>query len=203
MNKTKTKNPTQKFLTPVGTFAYPWIDKPSTNFDPDGVYQADVVLPPGGALDKFRAELEEFGARAAVELGHEGEADIPIKPHKAKDPDGNKVETGDFAIRTKLKAVTRRPDAPPIERRPKVVDAKTKPIVPVPKIGGGTKGRIAGQARASVVKGQLYVTLYMDVVQIVELVQFGDRDPAEFGMGEIEGYSVEAVDETSSDGPDY
>ena len=184
-SKTAKEYLAQRILTPFGVAQWAYLNSPQKIHDPDGTYKVDVVVPEGAELAEFRGTLQVLADahREEYDIPQDVEIHIPIAPHV--DMDGK--ETGKFAIRTKLGAVVKR-DGQSLEQRPTVVDANTDPIVPVPPVGAGSILRVAADAISRVVKGVLYVTLNIQVVQIKELVEWDQASPENYGMGEVEGF---------------
>jgi hypothetical protein len=86
---TKTKKAT--FKTPQGIAQYPYLNKPDTQFDSDGIYKVNVRLPSDKAkqlVDAVRnAAKEAFGDKAKSAI-------LPFF---------NDEETGDIIVKTKSK----------------------------------------------------------------------------------------------------
>ena len=210
---TQTRTQRMQVVTPKGTAGFCFLDRPSTKFDPDGQYQVDIILEPGPSLESFQAELTKFGeeARRNLDLG----TDVPISLPIVEPKDADKKATGKMAIRCRQKAsVQPRDGGPPLQFRVTVVDAKTNPIVPCPKVGAGSEVIAACDALANFVQGKLYVSLKPRVVQILQLIEYGQASPSMYGLQSQDGWEAPAptaVDEsteeksidTDTDGPDY
>ena len=158
-------------VTPRGVAMYPWLNKPDTKFDADGVYKMSlrVSAEDAGKLQDTitKTFTDEFGAKKLAK------ANFPFKP--ALDDDGN--ETGEVVFSFKSKM------------QPKLYDAKGG-LIKNPgdlKVGGGTIAKV-NCAMAPYDKGiNTGVVLYLNGVQIIELVEFGGKSSA---FGEEDGSFV-------------
>ena len=100
-------------------------------------------------------------------------------------------ETGDIEFNIKMPASgVSKKTGRPWARRPVLVDAALNPIDPRKvKIGGGTRGAVSFEFRpysATTTTGA-GVSLRMVGVQVIDLVQFGQKDPASLGFGAVAG----------------
>lgn len=192
-----------KALTPVGVAAWPWLNRPKTIHTPEGTYEVEILLSP----EEAQPMVDKMDALAEAYQGKYGKADVvscAYREHTEKDLDGNEVPTGLISIKAKMKAVRKVGNGQTIEQKPKIVDAKTNPMVPVPSIGAGTRLRVGGDLKANVMAdtklvektdgsveerkiNTLYVSFQMEVVQVVELKLFESATPQSYGMGEVEG----------------
>ena len=185
----KTKRQRLSIITPIGIAAWPSLDRPDTRNDPDGVYNVDIVLPPNDpGLVKLHEDLKDFGERARVDTGAPADAPMKISIANHKNKEGK--ETGNKIIRCKQKAAYRdknNPQLPPVVKSIGIVDSNKDPIIPVPRIGSGSKLRVIGYASANYVQGIQYVSVKIHGVQLIEFVEIGA-----FGRGDE--YGLEAVE---------
>jgi len=158
-----------KGVSPKGVAQYPWLVKPDTRYDADGVFKTGLILP-GDAettkefMDKFRdIFVEEYGQK---------------KLSKANLPFDIDEETGDVVFKFKSKS------------RPRLFDSKGNPIQRASelKIGGGTVIKISYSAKTYDTGSNTGVTCYLNAVQIIDLVEY--KSGNEFG--EEEGSFTEA-----------
>lgn len=137
----------KNFVTEKGIAVYPWLTKEDPKF---GGYKTGLRLNEKDhkAFAEFIKDtfVEEFGAKAFEK------ASSPIK----KDKDGNEY----FAFKTK--------------NAPKLYDSHGKPILKAPEgfyIGGGSTIKLSGALSVSKRDSKYFCTLYLNKVQIIDLVQ--------------------------------
>ena len=157
------------FRTATGTAKYPWLTRPDTQFDAEGVYSTFLLLDEKDAAPLIdlmnETAVAEFGAKAKFKL-----------------PVSRDEETGKVQIKVKSKY------------QPKIYDSKGQIIPPshLPPIFGGSELRIRGTMNAYAVSGTKGVALQLGKVQIVNLSQGSGGDDS--GFDEIEGSFVLASD---------
>lgn len=163
---------TSKFVSPKGSASYPKLTRPDTKFKAEGEYTTGLVLnaKDGKAfLDKLKeAAVEELGNKAAQS------AQYPVK-----EEDGNFV----FKFKTKNK--------------PKLYDSHGKPIKATEElnVGSGSTIKVAGAISFPKVQGKQYVSLYMNQVQIINLVEYGGSPFSE----EDGDFTAEEADSSTSE----
>lgn len=160
-----------KFVSPKGSAGYPKLVKPDTKFNAEGVYSTHLTMSKEAAqpfIEKIEeAYTEEFGAKA-----------LPKANWPYKEEDGQVT----FKFKSKQK--------------PKLFDAKGTPIKVADElsIGSGTTMKVSGAISCRAVSGKNYATLYMNAVQIIDLVEYsGSPFEAEEG-----GYTVDEPEEDST-----
>jgi hypothetical protein len=158
------------FTTPVGELVYPWLTKPDTRYDPDGVFQTKLLLPFELAQDfiaKLDGVLEDYIQTQDIKKQKSyNKADVY---EDELDEDGN--PTGNVLFKFKLKAKVVPREGDPWEQKVTCVHAADGSAVDMP-IYGGTMARLRGQivpyALASA--RQFGLTLRMKACQVHELV---------------------------------
>lgn len=192
--------------TPKGVAVFPWITRPDTRFNKDGVYQTGLRLTEEDAapvLALISAEHEKN--LADVKAKNKGkkikESDLPIQPEL--DEEGN--ETGNYIFKAKLNAQFEN-EGKVIHTAPALFDAKGKPIE-LDSLWGGSIIRIAYSIHpfytATVGAG---VSLRLRGVKVIKLAAGGGANADSMGFGEEEdGYDGEdsgfgSEDNDSSDG---
>ena len=188
-NKKRTK---LNVTTPVGVFAFPYIDRPCTKFagkdNPDGEFKVDVVIDPDDpGLAPLEKKLQELASIRKKEIGLDESTKValPIKPHM----DSNKSETGKLVIRCRTNACLRFDGEPPIRRKVTVLDSGANVVAPAPAIGPGTEGRVLAIATANYFEPDdtLFVKLAPDAVQIAKLIERGQFSKERYAVGWIDG----------------
>ena len=147
-----------KYVSPKGTAGYPKLTRPDTKFKAEGEYSTSLTMDAkdGEAFLQTLKDacVEEVGNKAA-----QG-AQYPCK-----------VEEGKYTFKFKSK------------NKPKLYDSKGKPITQDElNIGSGSVLKVAGSMAFPKVQGKQYVSLYMNQVQVINLVEYASSP-----FGEEEG----------------
>jgi hypothetical protein len=180
------------FTTPVGVANYPYISKPDTQFDAEGVYKVTLAVPEDEAkpvIELINAELLA-GVKALKESKPKTKfKSAPLPYAKELDDDGN--ETGNVLIKFKSKAAY----------KPSVFDAKNNPMINH-NIWGGSEikvnGAIAFYSSPSIGQG---VTLRLRAVQVIQYVE-GSDGAGKFNFEEEDGYVATSSSEEESEAPE-
>jgi hypothetical protein len=160
-----------KFVTPKGNASYPKLTKPDTKFKAEGEYTTGLIL----GEKEGKAFLETLKEAAVEELGNKA-AQSAIYP--VKEEDGKMV----FKFKSKNK--------------PKLYDSHGKPIKDAElNVGSGSVLKVAGAVAFPKVQGKQYVSLYLNQVQVIELVEFSSSP---FG-DEGDGFTASDKEESESD----
>lgn len=188
-------NKYEAFTTPAGEAVFPWITKPDTEHDQNGVYHVDLSIPAEEAQD-FIAKLErvrdEFVATLPVakqnalakkpvffdELTRPEYPENATKEQKAEIRNAWVGEpTGNVIFRIKMKAKVNLADGGSFEQKPVVVSADTGEKIDSPVYGGSilrVRGQVVPYTNAAA--GVVGITLRMKAVQVIELVTGGGGD---------------------------
>jgi hypothetical protein len=199
MAETRKKDP--KFTTPKGVFKYPRLNEPDTKFKDGGEYSVKVIFTPD-ELDSLLKELQplqdeavEAGKAAWDELPKASQKKSPFKVNDlvADDYDADDEETGNVVMSFKLLASgTNKKTSKEWSRKPVIFDAKRAIMAKPPSIWGGTVGRVCFTVSpyftATAGAG---LSLRISSVQILDLVSGGQRDGADEGFDEEDGYEAE------------
>jgi hypothetical protein len=139
-----------KAVSPKGKASWPKLFKADTQFKPEGEFQTGLVVSPTEAKDfqeKIKAAfVEEFGEAKLQK------AKMPWKV----DEDGNVV----FNFRSKNKPI--------------VVDSLGKAIGTELNVSGGSVIKVGAGIKPWLVSGNLGVKLYLNAVQIIDLVEYNN-----------------------------
>lgn len=160
-----------KYVSPKGTAGYPKLTRPDTKFNAEGVYSTSLTMDKKTAqplIDQLEeAYTDEFGAKA-----------LPKANWPYKEEDGQVT----FKFKSKQK--------------PKLFDAKGTAIKAADElnIGSGTILKVSGAISCRAVSGKNYATLYMNAVQIIDLVEYSGSP---FGAEEG-GFVAEETNETAT-----
>lgn len=171
------KNP---FASGIGTARYAWIhpDRPDTAFNADGEYKLQLIMDPKAA-EKIKAVVDRVVADAFP-----GE-----DPSKLSIPIDTEEETGNVILKMKSKFP------------PKYTDAAGSPIVgkDIPNVWGGSTLQAYGNVKAyEVNKNQRGISLQLNTVQVIALVEGGKPD----GFEAVEGGYTAPSSHGEDDMPD-
>lgn len=195
-------------VSPIGPFQYPWINKPDTKFNEDGLYTVDLVLG-GSEADTLKAKID--GPAAAALNEHTDE----MKPADAKkwslyvpyedetDDDGN--PTGYTVFHFKQNAKIKLKDGTTKAIKIEIRDAADK-VIDKP-IFGGSEGRILFSMRPIVMVSSRQAGVRLDFakVQVTKLQQggggrgFGAVDGGYVADGQEQSFGEAAGEEASGD----
>ncbi len=196
----------EKLLTPIGVAKYPRLNKPETevNGKPcEPRYKITLVLDEKDkGVAEFIADLNKrqaaaiAAAKKTLKPGKKLTENDTVKPHL---DDEDNVVDGKWEITAKTSAVAK-------DGTPKSVvmfDAKGKPVKGA-KVGGGSRVKLSvtpSEYNSTMGAG---VALYLNAVQIIELVEFtGGGSAKSHGFGEEEGYSADDSGEEEHGEPDF
>lgn len=209
-------------ILPRGTAIYPKLNKPDTKFDAAGVFDTKVAISADASdgvigkelvnletvLERLTALRDEFVEAKRQELAASSDPKNKAKAKNLKvkdigepglDDDGN--ENGSHVFKAKMKASGVKKDGSPWTRKPLLFDAKNKKLADnSPPIYGGSVIKVAVSAMPyyAATDNAIGVTLYLEAVQVIELVSAGgNKSGAGFGFGVEDGYEAEAPDENT------
>lgn len=168
-----------KFQTPIGTAKYPWLTKPDTQFNSEGIYTTQLITDPTEAkalVDMLQeVALEEFGAKAKVAMPFEQDE-----------------ETGEIVFKAKSKFA------------PKFFDTRGEvvPLESMKPVYGGSRIRIKGIANPYTVTGRKGISLTVNAVQVIEIVSGGGSggfDAVDGGFVAEKASQTDKFDDVESD----
>lgn len=191
-------------MTPFGRAGFCALDRPSTKFDPDGKYNARVLLDPGPETDALIATLQAMYDQAYEESLAEvrkdkpktediKRADPPFGPQE--DPDTGEKLPG-YQINASLSAVVRDKNKAILFRRaPIVVDKNNNPVTV--GVGGGSIIRMSFRVSKFYTKIGAGLSLRLIGVQVRDLIPIGVGDPGFSPVdGSFEGKASDPVEHT-------
>lgn len=202
--------PAPKMVTPKGTFIWPRLNEPDTKYVAEGVYtvkhafEADTDL--SKMKEKAQAQIDKKYDEIVSQLEEDGKGGLAKKVvkrdldeiFKPEEDEATGDETGRIIINAKMRASgVSKKTGKTWNRRPDIFDAKGNKLKNPPTIGGGTVGKLNVElAPYYIAKDkEVGVSLRLEGVQIISLVQFGSRDAADHGFGEEEGDDLSGLDE--------
>lgn len=198
MATNKKTNP--QFISPRGVFVYPALNKPDYGTKdypkPDGEFKVTLRVPSEVAEAWREGALKALIARARDEAEQEF-AKLPVATRKKlRELTWNEVGTDEYDKTTEeptgfvlfkfsMKASgIRKADNKPWSRKPQIFDARGRALAKPPEIWGGSEGYVSFEASPYFIPGTgaAGVSLRLNAVQLVRLVQGGQRDAAAFGF---------------------
>jgi hypothetical protein len=180
----KKKATYKKFVSPLGVARYPKISYPDTKGQyADGRYKTDVVFDDVG-LAAIKKMLTEF---AAETIPHVKNPKLPIKTGK-DDVTYVSFKGGWNAEKDEA-------------RKPFVGDAKRNPIPEGVTIGAGSKIKVAATMANYENGPNKGITIYLDGVQVLELVEGGGDVAGRFA--DEDGFVAEETTSDSNPGDEF
>lgn len=184
----------QEVTTPTGTAIWPRLNQPDTKFDKNGVYSMRLRLEgePAAHLSKlidvafeklYREECAKRGRKALKK------AALPYKPAVDKEKDGTETPVaGAIDFNMKRKASGERRDGSRWEATVALFDAANPPKPTNVEVWGGSKVRACFALVPWFTDSLGFgVRLELRAVQVVELVQGGQRQAEGYGFSSEEG----------------
>jgi hypothetical protein len=194
------KKQRKRFASPKGIAKYPWLNTPSTAFNKNE-YKTGLLLKAGEEttekfLEFLNGLVNESYAEAVENLKKEGKAAAAKQvqkryPYKEELDKETGEETGFIELNFTTQAVSK--EGKP--RKVRLFDAKGESINPDDvKIAGGSviKVNFTPSNYYMAASREAGVKLYLNAVQVIDLVEFGGGTASDFGFEEEEGYAYEA-----------
>ena len=197
--------------TAAGIAVYPRVSgEPDTQFDAEGTFSTKIRFEAtnekGAAYAaELKAEIDtrmkqtlaaakkEYPAKVAEAKAKK--AKPPKAPELASTPYFEDEETGDITFTFKMRAsgVSKKTNKP-WTAKPRLFDAKGTPIVTDIKLGGGSEIKVNFEPsdfyKPLVGAG---VSLRLNAVQVIKLVEWAGGDAKSYGFTEEEGFESDAV----------
>jgi len=181
----------KQLVTPIGEALYPHLHEPDYKFDQAGVYQTRLILEESdyNALKGQFQEIYDAAYKSACEQAG----------NKLKHGEGNPFREGDegLYILAKQPAEKNTKKHGLIKFNIKAFDSAGK-LIKMPRVGTGSKLRLALEPKPWAVSGKFGVTLRLRSVQIIDLVEYGNEsvfDEVEGGFSGGEEFTNEFTDE--------
>ena len=181
------KKKAERFVSPKGTASYPYLTKPDTKFNPDGEYKVSLIVDGDAASKTIDLLAEQHDA--AVSKAKKENAGKRVKEGELPFI-GN--DDGTVTFKFKLKAKVTPKNGNQFEQKPLLFDAKGKPLVGEPKVGGGSTIKVSYEVVPyyTAIAGA-GVSLRLKAVQIIELKEYSGGGNAEsYGFCEEEGFEA-------------
>lgn len=198
--KEKQKKVISKQISPKGELVgFNAITKPSVTFNPDGVYNANILISKtdGEAIIKEalavrKEQYKTFGK------GTTAQDFTRCKPYVVieKNEDGEIVKEtpdvqGRYILKTDMKATIKCKNGEVIDIKIPVFDAHLKAVKDI-KLGEGSEVRLAFNLEGYSVASKTGVGAKLKSVQVINLVEYAGGGSAEsYGFGEEDGFTDE------------
>ena len=207
MATTKRKDKVSKsFVTPAGIAQYPWLTKPDTKFNSDGVYSTSLILSESDGerlIAKLAPVYEEVIANEQGKLqdaleNAKGKDIVKLKEKlesfQGKTPwddvyDEEGEKTGQYVFRFKSNATFKTKEGDLKPRKIKFIDTSAPPQeISVKELWGGSKLKIGFTASSNYVPSSntAFLTLYIDCIQVIELK---DSSSANYASDDEDGFT--------------
>ena len=161
-----------RVVSPSGKVTWAYIERPNTKFSEEGEYQLAFTIPRKEAK-KFMATIDEWMESSQKESGAKKMADPPYKE------DGD-----DVLFKFKQKPFFKSKNGEKRKATIRLIDAKLNPYNV--SIGRGSDVKVSFRPAFWTVQGGAGVTLYMDAVQVINLIPYNPI--SDMGFEEEEGY---------------
>lgn len=182
----KPKKTYLKTLSPIGTAAYAWLEKPDVKFNPDNPkFKLTVVLDEGPEAEAFEETIISLAKKAAEKDGVKLKKQIsaPVRRYEDDEEDKRKPE-----FQGKVRFVFKTSDAPG------VFDCNRKPLPENVKVWNGDRVRVSVSVTYWTTPLGCGVSTYLNGVQLVEKLS-GSRNAAD-DFDDVEGgYTAGSDDE--------
>lgn len=211
----------ERYVSPKGIAVWPRLNEPDTKFKQEGEYTVSLAYD---SDDPEYNKLEKLLEKRRDELFAEWLSENPKKkkvaevaPVFTEETDENGDETGRKLLKFKMRAsgVSKR-TGKPFTMKPDIFDAKGKKLEVAPQIGGGSVLKVSFELGGHFVESakKFYLSLRLVAVQVIELVEYGQRNAKDYGFDEEDGYEADDAapfagsattgdDDTDGDDGDY
>ena len=184
----------KKITTPVGTLVgFISVLEPSTKFNPEGVYRAELLLPAAQGeeiantiLEVRTEQYKKYGAGSAVQPLTRCVPYTTINPATGEvvpDPEGR------YILKTTAKAFVENGVA---QNKIGVFDAACKPLKGI-KIGEGTNAKLSISLEGYTVAKKTGVSVKLVGMQILDLVEYGSGSASACGFTNEDGYTADEI----------
>jgi hypothetical protein len=208
MAEKKAKLP--RFTTPKGIAKYPWLSRPDTQFNADGVFKVNLLIPAAEASE-LCAALDSAADEAVVLARAAAKSPAIAKTIKRAEPYGPALDdqgedTGNIEFKFKMNAKVTFKDGTVKPMKPLFYDAKQKQLLICPNVYGGSvlKVNFTAAPYYAAVSKTAGISLRINAIQIVELVTGGGGSATGFGFAEeadgFDGSTLDAPAEAGAEG---
>jgi len=175
--------------SPKGGALWAKLDKPDREYNEKGMYSVDLVCDPEGqGVPAFIEKLESL-RDTALQQANDGKPkpkQFKPRPVYKEEYDKEGIETGDIIFKFKMNNVD---DRRPGQNRVKLVGPKaSEGEIPMVQIGNGSTIRCVSFANPYAMASDktVGVSLILEKVQLIKLVEFGGGDELEDEEGDLD-----------------
>lgn len=179
-------------ISPVGELRHPWLNRPDTKFNADGLYHTDLIIS-GKAAEDLARKIEEAGQAALAEHTQEmkpGEAkkwDLYV-PFERLEDDETGEPTGEISFVFKQNAKIKTKKEPSGFKEVKIELRDSKDNVVDVNVWDGSEGRIMFTMRPIVMVSSKQAGVRLDFAK-VQITKLQQGSGGSRGFGEVEdGY---------------
>lgn len=202
------KRPKAKnYVTPDGVAKYAHLNQPQTNFKAQGVYGVHLILDPNEPtvaawIEGLKAEEAKGFAAAQQENPKAVNKTVLIKPDTSKDSDNNDIPTGKVVVKFSHDASGTRKDKAEWTWKPDLFDANGTPLPKGVVVYGGSRIAVAYQMKNVLMPtGDYYLSLKLQGVQILSLVDSFTREASSLGFAKRDGYIADSQNAFGEEAP--
>ena len=202
--KLKNGNTVVKGVTPKGRVEYAHVYEPQTKIGDQAIeptYSITLVMNGSeevkGFISNLDAELKKaelMAQESASQAKGRSKGKLPPCHDENYGPvyDDNGNPTGEYFVKAKAKAEGVTQTGKKWKFRPTVFDSKGKPFPEAdpPQIGNGSVGRLALTAYAYAAPIGYGVSIRLEAVQILDLVEWSGKSASDFGFAIEDGYDL-------------
>lgn len=185
-------------ISPVGIAVWPWVNKADTKYDEDGVYRVKLACDPNepkaaalvkaidAGVQKALADQKAEDEKGSTKRKYKVMEDLPYAMEK-NDAD---EETGRILFSFKLKAKGKTKEGEIYDRKVALFNADGSALTKM--VGGGSKLQISYELNTFYIptkSGGAGVSLRMEAVRVLELVEYNGRDAKGYGFDTDDEYS--------------
>lgn len=212
--KLKNGSTVVKGTTPKGRVEFAHVYEPQRQIGDQAIeptYSINLIMDGNDEVKRFidclDAEMnkaEEMAQEAANQAKGRSKGKLPTKHDEnygeVYDDDGN--PTGQYFVKAKAKAEGITQAGKKWKFKPTIFDAKGVPFPEKnpPMIGNGSTGRLALTAYAYAAPIGYGISIRLEAVQIIDLVEYNGKSATDYGFSVEEGYSVDEVAPLTLDG---
>jgi hypothetical protein len=205
---TKDKKPKREtFVSPKGTALWPKLNAPDTQYKKEGEYSVKLAFDPKKDpavqtfLDGLQERFDTYIEEVKEEVGPAKAKKLKLQEPFTTELDEAGEETGRVVVKFGMAAQFTDKSGNIKKMKPIIVNALGTPIKNPPEIGNDSILRISYSIGGYNTPAATGIKLYLNGVQIVELVEFGGNRNLGFGVeeGGYTGEDTDAADDSEQD----
>lgn len=179
--------------SPKAPCKWAFLSKPNTKWKEEGEYKVTLVFAED---DPFISKLTELSNEAFEEIkaglkpaqAKTAKQVLPFKPEL--DADGEETGNVEVSFKTNASRIDKATNKV-IQMKPRIYDAKNQLVKKELMIGNGSVLNVNFSYVPQFVKGECYLSLYLNAVRVVTLVEFAPDGSSMFGEAEEDGFDAD------------